>query len=223
MSMEWLNSAFNEPTGLPTGSVIVRLSASLAFGMAVAGLHVWTRPPQKPEGPRLGTSLVMLCVLIAVVSQVVGNSAARAFSLVGAVSVIRFRTPLEDTRDTAFVLFAVILGMAAGVGYFEVGLAGLVAGALTSLGYRVRNITPSAGVWSVDIRVAVGKPVERMLENGVSALMERCDFVSGCTVKQGTLMEYRYKVVLRPGVTPMRLLAELAKHEDSQGVDIKQL
>ena len=223
MSMDWLNSSIIETTGLPPATVIGRLSSSIVFGVAVAGLHVWTRPPQKPEGPRLGTSLVMLCVLIAVVSQVVGNSAARAFSLVGAVSVIRFRTPLEDTRDTAFVLFAVILGMAAGVGSFVVGLAGLTAGALTSLGFRVRNIRPSAGVWSVDIRVAVGKSVERMLENGVSALMERCDFVSGCTVKQGTLMEYRYKIVLRPGITPMRLLSEIAKHEDSQGVDIKQL
>lgn len=223
MSMEWLNFEIRDPSGLPTGVVIFRLSASLAFGMAVAGLHVWTRPAQKPESPRLGTSLVMLCVLIAVVSQVVGNSAARAFSLVGAVSVIRFRTPLEDTRDTTFILFAVILGMAAGVGYFEVGLAGLVVGALTSLGFRVRNLTPSAGVWNLDIRVAVGKSVERILENGVSALMERCDFVSGSTVKQGTLMEYRYKVVLRPGVSPLKLLAELAKHEDNQGADIKQL
>ncbi|WP_020470714.1 DUF4956 domain-containing protein [Zavarzinella formosa] len=223
MSMEWLKTAFTEPTGLQLSDIVVRLSSSFVFGLAIAGLHVWTRPPQRPESPRLGSSLVMLCVLIAVVSQVVGNNAARAFSLVGAVSVIRFRTPLEDTRDTAFVLFSVILGMAAGVGYFEVGIAGLAAGGLTSLGFRLRNITPSAGVWCLDIRVAVGKPVERILENGVASLMERCDFVSGSTLKKETLMEYRYKVVLKSGVTPLRLLAELGKHEDCQGVDIKQV
>jgi len=218
-----LKSAFNEPTGLQTNDIVVRLVAAIGFGLAIAGLHVWTRPPQKPETPRIGTSLVMLCVLIAIVSQVVGNNAARAFSLVGAVSVIRFRTPLEDTRDTAFVLFAVIEGMAAGVGYFEVGLAGLAAGMLTSAGYRLRAAIPAAGVWEVDVRVGAGKAVERIFENGVAPLIERFDFLSGQTVKKGESMEYRYKVVLRPGVTPLKLLAELSKHEDAQGVDIKQL
>ena len=223
MALDWLKSAFNEPTGLQTHDIVVRLVASIGFGLAIAGLHVWTRPPSKPEGPRIGTSLVMLCVLIAIVSQVVGNNAARAFSLVGAVSVIRFRTPLEDTRDTAFVLFSVIEGMAAGVGYFEVGLAGLVAGTLTSAGFRLRAAMPSAGVWEVDIRVGACKAVERIFENGVALLVERCDFLSGKSAKKGEAMEYRYKVVLRPGVTPLKLLAELSKHEDAQSVDIKQL
>ena len=252
MSMDWLKTTFNEPGGLPLTDIIVRLSVSFVFGLAVAGLHVCTRPPSKPEGPRLGTSLVMLCVLIAIVSQVVGNNAARAFSLVGAVSVIRFRTPLEDTRDTAFVLFAVILGMASGVGYFEVGLLGLLAVGVTTVGFMLRNIVPSAAVWHIDIRVPAGKSVERILEivedagdespdltgpaisepasekkaakaaeNG-PPMLKRCDFVSGCTVKQGTLMEYRYKIVLRPGVTALQLIAEISKHEDCQGVDIKQ-
>ena len=200
-----------------------------------------------------------------------GNNAARAFSLVGAVSVIRFRTPLEDTRDTAFVLFAVILGMASGVGYFEVGLLGLLAVGVTTVGFMLRNIVPSAAVWHIDIRVPAGKSVERILEIvedagdespdltgpaisepasekkaakaaengppsgagkeprgsgeatvGVATMLKRCDFVSGCTVKQGTLMEYRYKIVLRPGVTALQLIAEISKHEDCQGVDIKQ-
>lgn len=273
MSMDWLKTTFNEPGGLPLTDIIVRLSVSFVFGLAVAGLHVCTRPPSKPEGPRLGTSLVMLCVLIAIVSQVVGNNAARAFSLVGAVSVIRFRTPLEDTRDTAFVLFAVILGMASGVGYFEVGLLGLLAVGVTTVGFMLRNIVPSAAVWHIDIRVPAGKSVERILEIvedagdespdptgpaksepasekkaakakaaengppsgagkeprgseeatvGVATMLKRCDFVSGCTVKQGTLMEYRYKIVLRPGVTALQLIAEISKHEDCHGVDIKQ-
>ena len=56
----------------------------------------------------------MLAIMIALVTQVVGNNAARAFSLVGALSIVRFRTVVRDIEDTAFVIFAVAIGMAAG-------------------------------------------------------------------------------------------------------------
>lgn len=220
MSLDWIKSTFTEPTGLQPDDVLIRLASSIGCGLLVAGLHRWTHPPSKPESPRLGTSLVMLCVLIAMVSQVVGNNAARAFSLVGALSVIRFRTPLEDTRDTAFVLFAVIEGMAVGVGYFFVALAGIAAAGIASTGYRHRN--QIRNVWVIDIRVPAGKSIERLFDSNITALVERFDFLSG-SAKKGDTMEYRYKIVLKPGVSPLRLMGEMGKVDDVQNVDIKQV
>ncbi|MDZ4830382.1 MAG: hypothetical protein SGJ09_09330 [Phycisphaerae bacterium] len=52
-------------------------------------------------------------------TMVIGSSVARAFSLVGALSLVRFRTVVDDTRDTAFVIFALIVGMAAGTSIFS--------------------------------------------------------------------------------------------------------
>ena len=80
-----------------------------------------------------------------------------------------------------------------------------------------------ADVWEVEVRVAADRAVERVFGNGVSALVDRCEFLAGKTTKKGESVEYRYKVVLRSGVTPLKLLAELSKHEDTQGVEIKQL
>ena len=51
---------------------------------------------------------MLLTILIAMVTMVIGNNMARAFGLVGALSIVRFRTVVEDTRDTAFVIFAVV-------------------------------------------------------------------------------------------------------------------
>src|SRR2546430_13730647 len=45
-------------------------------------------------------------------TQVIGDNVARAFSLVGALSIVRFRTVVRDTQDTAYVIFAVVVGMA---------------------------------------------------------------------------------------------------------------
>lgn len=55
-------------------------------------------------------------MLISVVMVVIGESIARAFSLVGALSIIRFRTAIQDPRDIGFVFYALAVGMAVGAG-----------------------------------------------------------------------------------------------------------
>ncbi|MCB9341110.1 MAG: DUF4956 domain-containing protein [Lewinellaceae bacterium] len=61
-------------------------------------------------------SLVLLCLITAVVILVIGNNLARAFGLVGAMSIIRFRTAVSDVKDIVFIFFSLTIGMAAGVG-----------------------------------------------------------------------------------------------------------
>ncbi|MEL6867377.1 MAG: DUF4956 domain-containing protein [Bacteroidota bacterium] len=72
------------------------------------------------KGPSYSTtfvnSLVLLSVITAVVILVIGNNLARAFGLVGAMSIIRFRTAVRDVQDIVFIFFALSVGMAAGVG-----------------------------------------------------------------------------------------------------------
>src|SRR2546430_8185921 len=67
-------------------------------------------------------------------TQVIGDNVARAFSLVGALSIVRFRTVVRDTQDTAFVIFSVVVGMAIGAAHTDTTSAGLI-GYLA--GYRI--------------------------------------------------------------------------------------
>jgi uncharacterized membrane protein YhiD involved in acid resistance len=61
-------------------------------------------------------SLVLLTLITSIVILVIGNNLARAFGLVGAMSIIRFRTAVRDVQDIVFIFFALSIGMAAGVG-----------------------------------------------------------------------------------------------------------
>ena len=71
-------------------------------------------PGAPPPGSWIDQAIVQW-VLIALVTQVIGSSVARAFSLVGALAIVRFRTLVEDMRDTTFVIAAVAVGMEVGV------------------------------------------------------------------------------------------------------------
>lgn len=69
-------------------------------------------------------SLVLLSLITAVVILVIGNNLARAFGLVGAMSIIRFRTAVRDVLDIVFIFFSLSIGMAAGVGLNSVAIIG---------------------------------------------------------------------------------------------------
>ena len=71
-------------------------------------------------------TVVFVAVIVAIVMMVIGGSLARAFALVGALSIIRFRTVLKDTKDMAFIFGALALGMAAGTSNYFLAAAGTV-------------------------------------------------------------------------------------------------
>ncbi len=72
-------------------------------------------------------SIVLLAVIISVGMMVIGNSLAIAFGLIGALSVIRFRNVLKDTRDTSFIFATLVVGMATGTANYSLAAIGSFA------------------------------------------------------------------------------------------------
>jgi uncharacterized membrane protein YhiD involved in acid resistance len=119
----------NDPFGLQgilamplsAGELLRNLSVALVCGLLIAGFYRWsTRRPSYSRS--FINSLVALSLITAVVIMVIGNNLARAFGLVGAMSIIRFRTAVKDAQDIVFIFFSLAIGMAAGVGLVKVAI-----------------------------------------------------------------------------------------------------
>ena len=102
------------PPLLTLGADALRVLLSFALSVFIVNIYLWThaKVPQKS----FTDTLIILCMLISVVMVIIGDSIARAFSLVGALSIIRFRTAIQDPRDIGFVFYALGVGMAVGAG-----------------------------------------------------------------------------------------------------------
>ncbi len=142
-----LDDLFSSQGGAPLTANEVLLSLVLAFvlGQLVAWVYMWTHRGVSYSRSTV-QSLVMLSLIVTAVMLVVGNNMARAFGLFGALALIRFRTPIKDTRDTAFLFLAVGIGIAVGSGNWLVavmatGFALLVAiyMALSRFGERLNS------------------------------------------------------------------------------------
>jgi multisubunit Na+/H+ antiporter MnhG subunit len=165
---------------------------------------------------------VLLSALIAMVTQVIGTNIAMAFSLVGALSIVRFRTVVRDTEDTAFVIFAVVIGMSVGAHNLMVALTGLVLIGLAVFVMKPRRARAAIDEahYQVTVRVGVGHDVESLLAPALDEILVRRQLVSIGTVKQGMSVEVAYAGALREGQKPESLVKALNRLDGVQSVDL---
>lgn len=67
-------------------------------------------------------TMFIMSVTTSIIMMIIGSNIARAFSLVGALSIIRFRTAIKDSRDTGYIFSSIAVGMATGTGMYLVAI-----------------------------------------------------------------------------------------------------
>jgi uncharacterized membrane protein YhiD involved in acid resistance len=220
---EWLHDSFQNDVDLSVSLLALRLGVAFALGCVVAGVYRLTRRPT-PDAASLVPTLVLLTVLIAMVTLVIGNNVARAFSLVGALAIVRFRTVVEDTRDTAFVIFAVAVGMAVGSGSLTVPLAGIPFAAVAAFLFRPRETASLRAPldFILTVRVGVGHNPQELLHQVFGKHLEQSRLTAMATARGGAAIELTYAVRLRHEDTAVALVAELNGLEGVQNVELRQ-
>jgi hypothetical protein len=218
---DFLTSPFSNGIVVNPWHVIARMILALLLGATVAWIYV--RTTRRPElGRSSPTTLVLLTVLIAMVTQVIGDNVARAFSLVGALSIVRFRTVVRDTRDTAFVIFAVVIGMAVGAKSFWVAGVGIAIVGVTAFVMARRPEDGTAGASDppsmLRVRLALGMDIERLAGEALNAQLRSRDLVSVSTAKHGASVDYVFEATLKPGTRASELVAALNRLEGVQDV-----
>ncbi len=208
---EVLSGVFSGGTAIDPVQVSMRLLLALVFGGLVALVYRASRPAIDTTHS-FSATLVLLTILIAMVTQVIGDSVARAFSLVGALSIVRFRTVVRDTQDTAYVIFAVVVGMAVGASDPWVALIGVFVVAIAAAVLRlVTDSAPGAVAmpYLVSVRMSAGLDPATTLAPTLDRLAKRRRLVSLSTARQGTAFDVSYRAAIDSEGTAAALVAAL--------------
>jgi hypothetical protein len=218
---DFLKSVANEQ--LPLDTIVIRLVAAAVLGGAVALIYRATRPGSAVTQAFLRT-LVLLSIMIAMVTQVIGTNVAMAFSLVGALSIVRFRTVVRDIEDTAFVICAVVIGMAAGASQARLALTGLVVVLLTAIVMRSRPArTPDALAWfTLSVRVGLGHDAETLIGGTLDKFASDRRVMSMATARQGMSIDITYETRLRKDSIPDDLVKALNRIDGIQSVELQR-
>ena len=111
--------------GTTFSQIFTSLAVALICGLVISTLYRWTYRGTS-YSPGFVRSMLFMAMITAIVMLAIGNNLARAFGLVGAMSIIRFRTAVKDPQDIVFIFFALAAGLAAGVGMYLVAITGTV-------------------------------------------------------------------------------------------------
>ena len=115
--MENLLSNFNDLTPLSFVQVVSAIILSILYSFIIAKVYLMVHRGYSYSKSYLHT-MIMVSVTVALIMVIIGSEIARAFALVGAMSIIRFRNPVKDPRDVAFLFVTIAIGMACGVGFY---------------------------------------------------------------------------------------------------------
>ncbi len=166
-------------------------------------------------------TLVILGMLISLIMLVVGSNIARAFALVGALSVVRFRNAIKETRDVGFIFLVMGVGMATGTRFYLLAIAATAAICLVIV------VMHRFGWFRLSVQRQVVK-VQVPPETGYTASIQdvlirhTTDFelVSMESVRGGALTELMYTVRLKKGSEPGDLIVALGELTSGQRVTV---
>jgi hypothetical protein len=222
---EWLRTTLGDVPAVSPPLVMLRLTIAFVLGVAVAWIYRRTRATQDIM-PTFSATLVLLAILIAMVTQVIGDNVARAFSLVGALSIVRFRTVVRDTQDTAYVIFAVVIGMAVGAADLWVAGIGLVITGVAAWAMRSRPAAAAVPIeeWPflLHVRLGAGQDAHALLAPALKSHTVDHRLLSVSTAKQGLLMDVAYAARLADDQAAEPLVRTLNALDGVQSVELQR-
>ena len=200
--------------------VLFNIGIAFACGLIISFVYriVYTGPNYSPS---FVNSMVLLAMITSIVIAVIGNSIARAFGLVGAMSIIRFRTAVRDTLDIVFIFLSLTIGMAAGVGLKYVALLGTL---LTSAVIVVLVKTSYASPNRKEVLLQFSALAEQTDSPSYNSVIDKyCRKTKLINVKSnggGHLVECFYHVTLHDKQKAAEFVSELHKIEGMSNINL---
>jgi uncharacterized membrane protein YhiD involved in acid resistance len=157
----------HEPNPIHDAQVaLIRLPLATLLGAALA-----LRPRRRGTPPRTPAVLqtqIILSIVGAVVMLVVGASLARAFGIVGAANLIRYRSKIDDPKDAVVMLCTLSVGLASGVGLYV--LASISTGFIVCALWVIESFEPQTRHF--ELKIKAGNDTDS-LKPKIEAILQR--------------------------------------------------
>jgi hypothetical protein len=164
-------------------------------------------------------TLIMMSMVVAIIMLIIGSNIARAFSLVGALSIIRFRNAVKDTRDVGYIFFAMAIGMACGTRFYLLAIISTFAISFLLWGMANLNMfAKDVKEQILKIRLPGDMRYEQLFDRVFSNYLTRSNLIAVETVQAGLLTELVYGIEFRRQADAQAFMEELRKLNDNNKV-----
>lgn len=189
--------------------LVVALASSTVLNFVIAKLYTVTHGGYSYSKTFLQT-IVLVGITVTLIMVVIGSDIARAFALVGAMSIVRFRTPVKDSRDLVFIFAAIAIGMACGTQFHVFAAIFTVFMAVLLLGFHYWQFGELAHQGYV-LKVRIKTSDKERLTQLYGEMCKRYSVVSISRADDEDVEDVIYEVELKRGVAYEDLLERVTK------------
>ncbi|MBW1811466.1 MAG: DUF4956 domain-containing protein [Deltaproteobacteria bacterium] len=212
---------FKDMTGAFTVlDIALVLTLGFVLSMIIAWVYRFTHRGVSYSQSYVHT-LVIMGSVVALIMMIIGSNIARAFALVGALSIIRFRNAVKETRDVGFIFLVMAIGMAVGTRFYILAtFATIVLSVFVIILYKFNLFAKEVRERILRIQLPVDRDHEKVFEDLFRDLLDEHNIISVETVRAGVLQEVVYSVVLKKSASPKKLLEAIRSVNDNHKVTI---
>ena len=155
-------------------------------------------------------TIIIMGVVVSVIMIVIGNNIAIAFGLVGAFSIIRFRSAISDPKDIAFIFFGMATGIASGLGFYWIAILFTFSLVVIIFFLYFINFGQTSNVKKrLTLTVPENLHDESIFNGILSKHLDLYALRSIKTTNQGTMIQLEYVIQNKPGVEDKTLMDDL--------------
>lgn len=196
-------------SAITAGGLLAALGTAVLLGLILSFVYIRTNKDKTPS-QSFALTLVMLPAVVTVIILLVGSNVARAFSLAGAFSIIRFRSAPGDAKDITYVLFTMAVGLAAGMGYLL--YAAIITAALCAvmLVLELLRFGQVSGTTKIlKITIPENLDYQNAFDGALLKYTESSKLQKVKTADLGSLYELQYAVTTKSGASDKDFIDEL--------------
>ena len=196
---------------------------ALVLGVLIAFTYEKTsRAVNRPD--HFLQAIVLISIVAATIIQAIGDSVARGLGMLGALSIIRFRTTVRDPRNIVFIFSSIAAGIACGVFGFMIAFVGTVGFCITAFLLRFSSFSPKKSLTGT-LRLQVPRAYEAFpeLEKVLNTFCKRYTIVSYKVFpgeKKAHLLLYEYRLKLKDTFSGGKLVETLKAFPDLKVVSL---
>lgn len=203
------NVLVNTTSELTLFTIILTLALAVVSGLVIAGTYYITQDEDCYQRS-MAVTLLMLPAILAVIILFVGSNIARAFSLAGTLSIIRFRSAPGDPKDIGFIFFDIAAGLACGVGLYGYGIVFVLFLCLVLIACEKTHLFKKKTVRKI-LKITVPEDLnyQGVFEEVLKKYTKGYKLTKVRTTDLGSLFEVCYNVSMEEGQDEQEFLNEL--------------
>ncbi len=203
------NILANTSNELTTLTAVITMLAAIIFGAARAFTYYKTKEEETYQRS-MAVTLLMLPIILSVIIIFVGSNIARAFSLAGTLSIIRFRSAPGDPKDIGFIFFDIAAGLACGVGLYGYGaLFVIVLCVLMFICEKCRFFEKKSLQENLQITIPENLNYQGAFDDILEKYTKKYSLTRIKTTDLGSLFEVCYYVIMKDNQNEQEFLNEL--------------